>query len=62
MMCGALLMTSCAKSLPSGNNDFCIRAIPFRPAKGETARLSDQLQTFGLYHNRTGAELCGWRP
>jgi len=58
LLLAALLLAGCA----TGGSGFCDIAKPIRPAKGETATLSDTLVEQLRTHNATGEKLCRWTP
>lgn len=58
----ALLTMSALVSCNPGSGSFCAAAKPIRPVKGETVTLSPQLKAGVLEHNKTGIDMCGWKP
>lgn len=61
----AAMLTGCAAfgGPPiQGQLTYCDGAKPIRPAKGETANLSDKLVGQINQHNSLGAKACGWKP
>lgn len=59
----AVLLAGCAGGAAIQDQlTFCDGAKPIRPAKGETAVISDSLVRQLQAHNQLGAEACGWQP
>lgn len=58
-----LALAGCAGGAAiQGQLTYCDGAQPIRPAKGETANLSDKLVGQINQHNSLGARACGWKP
>jgi hypothetical protein len=55
-----LSVTSCASG--QGADSFCLIAHPIRPTAADVQQMSPGLVQQVLAHDKTGQQICGWKP